>query len=178
MSKISGTMKSDEVVKLSKIKEEGANNLGTQPKENKDIENPSVYLIYDFPDQAAIKNLKDFLEIEKYSIVEPNFGGTLTDRRIKHENNLITADIMIIYYPRENQKWLRTKLLDVLKSPGLGRQKSQIFKALYIPQSVNLKTEHFFNYQISIINAEDDFPFKTLKEFLNKVSASHAAESK
>lgn len=138
---------------------------------------PSVYLIYDFPDQLSVKNLRNFLAKEGYFVLEPDFERTLMERRNKHENNLSTADIILIYYGRENVLWLRTKLLDVLKSPGLGRIKPQFDSAVYVPEDVKLTAETVLNYRVALISASDIFPPKSLKEFLNKVRTSHATVS-
>ena len=150
---------------------------GLQSGTSKGSGKPNVYLIYDFPDQLSVKDLRKFLAKEGYFVLEPNFEGTLIDRRNKHENNLITADIILIYYGRENILWLRTKLLDILKSPGLGRHKPQFNSAVYVSQGVKFTAETVLNYQVALISATDIFPPKSLKEFLNQVRTSYAAVS-
>jgi hypothetical protein len=138
---------------------------------------PNIYIIYDLPDQLLVKEVKNFLTKEDYFVIEPDFKGTLIDRRTHHVNNLIIADIILIYYGRENTLWLRTKLLDILKSPGLGRIKPLPECVVYAMKDVKVIHESVLKYQVTLISQDDIFPPKLLTEFLNKVIKSYAAVS-
>jgi hypothetical protein len=148
-----------------------------QPGIKKSSEKPKIYLIYDLPDQPLVKEVKNFLAKEGYFVIEPDFKGTLVDRRTHHVNNLIIADIILIYYGRENILWLRTKLLDVLKSPGLGRTKPLPECVVYARQHVKVSNEAALKYQAALICQDDIFPSKRLNEFLNKAIKSYATVS-
>jgi len=139
--------------------------------------NPKVYLMYDLPHQLAIGKLKGLFESEGFVVLEPAFEGTLVDRRNAHYHSLITADIILIYYGSKNEQWLQTKLLDVLKSPGLGRKKNITESAIYAPQQVKIADNFASNYQVVLIGEDDIFPSRSLKEFLNKAKKIYAAVS-
>jgi hypothetical protein len=148
-----------------------------QPGITRNGEKPKIYLIYDLPDQLLVKEVKNFLTKEEYFVIEPDFKGTFIDRRTHHVNNLIIADILLIYYGRENRLWLRTKLLDVLKSPGLGRNKPLPECGIYASKNVKVIDESALKYQAILIYQDDIFPSKLLNEFLNKAINSYATVS-
>lgn len=139
-----------------------------QPGIRRNGEKPIIYLIYDLPDQLLVKEIKNFLTKEEYFFIEPDFNGTFIERKTHHVNNLIIADILLIYYGRENRLWLRTKFLDVLKSPGLGRNKPLPECVVYARQNVTIINESAIKYRVTFICQDDIFPSKLLNEFLNK----------
>ena len=150
---------------------------GNTPSETKTIGGkPKVYLIYDVPDLQLVKEVKIFLT-EDYCVIEPDFDGTLVDRRTHHENNLIQADIIMIYYGRENMLWLRTKLLDILKSLGLGRNKPLPKCLIYAAQQVNITQEAVLKYHVTLVCHHEAFPATQISDFLHKAITPHEAVS-
>ena len=148
-----------------------------QPEIKNNSEKPKVYLIYDLPDQLLVNDIKNFLTKEGIFLIEPDFEGTLIDRRTHHVNNLITADIIVIFYGRDNILWLRTKLLDILKSPGLGRNKPLPQRLVYADQHLQIAEEFVQKYQTALISKNETFPSELLNNFLNKAIKSNAAVS-
>ena len=150
---------------------------GAAPSEIKKNEGrPKVYLIYDFPDQQLVEDVKNFLT-EDYCVIEPDFSGALIDRRTHHVNSLIQADILFIHYGRENMLWLKTKLLDILKSPGLGRNKPLPKCLIYAAQGVSITKETVLEYNATLVYQHDAFPAAQISDFLNKAITTHAAVS-
>lgn len=166
----------NEITVVNNPTDNKVNGVG-QPVIRRNGEKPKIYLIYDLPDQLLVKEVKNFLTKEDYFVIEPDFKGTFIDRRTHHVNNLILADILLIYYGRENRLWLRTKLLDMLKSPGLGRNKPLPECGIYTMQNVKVIDESALKYQVTIICQDNIFPSKLLNEFLNKAIKSYATVS-
>ena len=82
-----------------------------------------VYLLYDERDADAISPWADFLFDQGLEVVRPIFTGDEADVREYHEENLRTADGVVIFFGAANELWLRRKLCEVQKSAGYGRQK-------------------------------------------------------
>ena len=79
-----------------------------------------VYLIYDQRDQAAAKAWDDLL-FQSFEVISPTFDGDEREVREAHEDALRTCDGVVVLFGSGNDFWLRRKLTDVEKSPGIGR---------------------------------------------------------
>jgi len=79
-----------------------------------------VYLIYDQRDQAAAKAWDDLL-FQSFEVISPLFDGDEREVREAHEDALRTCDGVVVLYGSGNDFWLRRKLTDLEKSPGIGR---------------------------------------------------------
>jgi hypothetical protein len=82
-----------------------------------------LYLLYDERDADLITPWADFLFDQGFEVVRPIFTGDEADVREYHEENLRTADGVVIFFGAANEPWLRRKLCEVQKSAGYGRQK-------------------------------------------------------
>ena len=84
---------------------------------------PSVYLVYDQGDAAAVAPWADFLFDQGLEVVHPVFEGDETAIRECHEESLRTADGVVIFDAAAHPLWLRRKFSEVKKIPGYGRTK-------------------------------------------------------
>ena len=76
---------------------------------------------------------------------DPLFEEDEAQTRIDHEENLRSADAVIIFYGAGNEVWLRRKLRELQRSGGLGREKPWLARAIYVagpptPQKERLRT--------------------------------------
>ncbi len=154
------------------------NEIGNNIQQAKNTSNisatESIYLLYDLPDSQAIPAVRNFLHIQGYHVVEPNFTDTLHNRRKLHESNLISAGAVIIYYGNTNKQWLQMKLLDLLKSPGLGRTKPFLGKAIYTTHQNLAVAVEANKYNLTMIEHGEIFPPQTIKDFLKKLKGHDA----
>jgi hypothetical protein len=79
-----------------------------------------VYLLYDERDAEVISPWADFLFDQGFEVVRPSFTGEV---REYHQENLRTADAVVIFFGAANEPWLRGQLSEIQKCPGYGRQK-------------------------------------------------------
>ncbi|HUK36008.1 MAG TPA: TIR domain-containing protein [Vicinamibacterales bacterium] len=99
------------------------------PRESAERSAPSpsgvghVYLLYDERDAGAIAPWADYLFDQGLEVVRPIFAGDEADIREYHEDNLRTADGVVIFVGAAGELWLRRKLSEVQKVAGYGRQK-------------------------------------------------------
>ena len=97
--------------------------------------NLNVYLLYDVVDEVKVQQYKDYIRNRGFNLLTPLFQGDLFETRKRHINNLIDFDVVIIFSSRNNTNWLSMKIMDVLKSSGLGRKKEIKGKAIFIAGS-------------------------------------------
>lgn len=133
-------------------------------------EHPSVYVIYDKIDEDDAQPIKQIFEEAGYTILTPAFKGELMELRQAHINNLQKFDAAIIYQNKVNDKWVRIKLMDLIKAPGFGRHKPIKGRILVSEKKPELG-EEFENFNISIINGEKENKLHSLKEFLKSMTA-------
>jgi hypothetical protein len=84
---------------------------------------PHVYLLYDERDVDAIAPCADFLFDQGLEVVKPVFAGDEGKVREFHEENLRTADAVVIFYGAADEVWLRRKLSELQKVCGYGPTK-------------------------------------------------------
>jgi hypothetical protein len=82
-----------------------------------------VYLLHDAKDAAAAAALGNLLfgSSPQIEVVLPLPFGEAADLRAFHEGNLVTCDGVLFYWGEAGETWLRSRLLDLRKAPGLGR---------------------------------------------------------
>jgi hypothetical protein len=132
-------------------------------------EQPSVYVIYDKVDEDAAQPIKELIKEAGYTLLTPIFEGELLDLRQAHINNLQQFDAAIIYQNKVNDKWVKMKILDLIKAPGFGRHKPIKGRILISEKKAELE-EEFRKYNISMINGEEEDKIDSLKEFLKNLT--------
>lgn len=128
-----------------------------------------IYLIQDKSDVREASELRSFLEASGYKVVSPSFSGDLVDIRYIHQENLRRCDASIIFFGKAKEAWIKTKLQDLLKAPGFGREKKLMAKAVYFdgPKAVDL--DHYEKNNAMILGNNGGFKPEYLKPFLTKL---------
>jgi len=135
----------------------------------KDDGSKVIYLIHDKEDEKGSRPLQDYLTKQGYRVVAPSFDGDLVDIRYVHQENLRKCDASIIYYGQSNEEWMKTKLQDLLKAPGFGRDKQLRAKAVYLEGSKETDLGHFEKNNTMVLGLNGNFRPDHLKPFLNKI---------
>ncbi|WP_258105775.1 DUF4062 domain-containing protein [Marinoscillum sp. MHG1-6] len=133
-------------------------------------DNKVIYLMTDKKDRNESKEVKKYLEDSGYKVVLPSFDGDLVDIRYIHQENLRRCDASIIYYGKSSEAWLKTKLQDLLKAPGFGREKKLLAKAVYMDgpkEDIDLK--QFEKNNALVLGNNGGFKPEHLKPFLTKL---------
>ncbi|MCP5107908.1 MAG: TIR domain-containing protein, partial [bacterium] len=84
---------------------------------------PLVYLVYDKKDSGNAKIVGNCLFDENLEVRHPLSNGSAAQYREMNTEYLRLCDTMMIYYDCGNEYWLQTKLNDIRKAPGYGREK-------------------------------------------------------
>ncbi len=113
----------------------------------------NVYLIYDKVDKKSVTPTIKLLVKLGLNVIEPDFDKDLLEIRKSHLEKLKQLDLAIVFKEKVNINWVRMKLLDLLKAPGLGRTKPIVGKAIIAANGVELKTESFEDYEVKLIQS-------------------------
>jgi hypothetical protein len=131
--------------------------LGSRHKTVGNLKNQVVlYLIYDKMDAYDARKLAANLNNQDVKVLESRIEGSLYDMRETHLEYLMLCDFAIIFVGKANNLWVQMKYLDLLKAPGLGRNKKYLPKAIYLNKSADDRASDFGKYDILISNSETD----------------------
>ena len=128
-------------------------NFGDPIKQNFHVDKnkQNIYLIYDKIDQTNITPIIKILVKAGLNVIEPDFEGSLLDVRKTHLEKLRQFDLAIVYQGKVNINWVRMKLLDLLKAPGLGRTKPIVGKAVLIGHDIEFHKELYDDFEVELI---------------------------
>jgi hypothetical protein len=98
-----------------------------------------VYIMCDKSDFASVKELKKYLFDKKYEVILSAREGEDGQAIQFHKDNLLECDAALIYYGNGNEFWQHSKLSDLRKAAGWGREKPLLCKAIYMASP---ETEH------------------------------------
>jgi len=131
-----------------------------------------IYLIADKRDIKQIDQLQSFLEAKGFNVVSPSYEGDLVDLRYIHQENLRRCDASIIYFGGATENWIKTKLQDLLKAPGFGREKPLEAKAVYFDGKKDVDMDHYRkNNAIVLGNNGGSFTPDHLTPFLTMIKS-------
>lgn len=128
-----------------------------------------IYLIQDKQDVSKTKSMKEYLEKSGFKVVSPSYEGDLVDIRYIHQENLRRCDASIIYFGEAKEAWIKTKLQDLLKAPGFGREKKLQAKAVYFDGEKEVDMSHYEKNNAMVLGMNGGFKPEHLKPFLTKL---------
>jgi predicted CoA-binding protein len=97
-----------------------------------DDEVKSVYVVCDDQDTEEVAPLEQYLFDEGYEVI-PTLPSEDTQQLAQyHRESLVNCDAALVYYGRANQMWLRSKLWDLQKAQGWGREAPMLARAVYV----------------------------------------------
>jgi len=111
-----------------------------------------LYLLCDQQDLTAAQPLEDHLFSEGFEVVLPFFDEDETQARLEHEENLRSADVIVLYYGAGDELWLRRKLRELQKSAALGRERPLLARAIYVGAPVTPQKERFRTHEAMMIH--------------------------
>lgn len=111
-----------------------------------------IYLICDRDDVDATGPVTDYLFDHGYEVILPLFDEDEAQTRMDHEENLRSADAVIIFYGTGNEVWLRRKLRELQRSGGLGREKPWLGRAIYVAGPPTPQKERFRTLEAKVLH--------------------------
>lgn len=141
-------------------------------QEKKDKQTKMIYLIADKRDVNDIEHIESYLKDKGFNVVSPSYEGDLVDLRYIHQENLRRCDASIIYYGQSSEDWIKTKLQDLLKAPGFGREKPLTAKAVYFNGKKDVDMSHYEKNNAMVLgNNGGTFSPDHLTPFLTKMES-------
>lgn len=141
--------------------------------ENDLFRNKSIYLIYDRNEFHKCIPLANFLDKQGFNVILSVFDGNLMDIRNIHQDNLKNCDATIIYYGNDNEDWMRSKIQDLSKSLGLGRNKPITPQAILVDDPNKVARTPVDDREAMILVNQEEFSPDLLKPFLAKLETSN-----
>lgn len=92
----------------------------------------SIYFLYDAVDKEGATEYVDYLRQRGFIVFTPDFEGDIMSVRQMHNNCLRKYDIAIIFAEGASVNWISMKIMDIMKSPGLGREEPIRGKAILV----------------------------------------------
>jgi hypothetical protein len=134
-----------------------------------------IYLVCDTPDLQDVAPLQRFLFDQEFDVTLPAFEGDETALREDHESQLRDCDAVLIWYGTGGDLWLRQKLGDLRKLPGLGRAAPlRAAGILVAPPPTPAKQRLLTRDAIVLQLTGDDLP-AALEPFLARLRGATAA---
>ena len=132
-----------------------------------------LYLIYDEIDAENIKGIATQFEEAGFNVRMPKFNEGFIPLREHHMECLHSFDVALIYQDKVNSKWVRMKLLDLLKAPGFGRPKPILGKAImYGSSTTQVDKRIIMDQPLEVIDARNQDANKAVENFINKILAT------
>ena len=132
---------------------------------------PSVYLIYDQRDVAAVTPWADFLFEQGIEVVHPIFEGDESTVRECHEESLRMSDGVVIFDLAAHPLWLRRKFSELRKIPGYGRTKpAPVTAVCLLPPKTSAK-EQLRSHEAIVISQWDGLTPGSWLPFITRLKA-------
>ena len=131
-------------------------------------QNPELYLIYENEDRENIIPIKNQIENEGFEFLtlENSSQANIYSNHLKY---LKTADFILIYEGRKNLYWLKSKIRDLIKAPGIGRQKALDKISILSERLINSKDFDFIANRLEFINTDES----SITYYLKKLKNNH-----
>ena len=114
----------------------------------------SLYLLYEKPEEKKLLEYVPLMQSRGFRIINTSYDGKEYLSITEHIKKLKKADAVIIYKGNSTMEWLNSKIRDLVKVPGFGKEKP--FKAIGIfsPQKTTDKSLLFLRNVTVIWNEE------------------------
>jgi hypothetical protein len=125
-----------------------------------------IYLMCHQRDFNEVRMLQQHLYRQGLEVVLPATEGDEAQVQDDHKENLIWCDAAMIYYGNGNEPWFRTKLRDLDKAFGHGRQKNWLAKAVYLAPPRTEPKETLLSHEALVIRGFESFSPDSLDPFV------------
>ncbi len=132
---------------------------------------PAIYFICDPIDADSSLPIEDFLFAQGLEITRSLAAGDERELRRDHEENLKSCDAAIIYHGLTTPAWLRSKLRDLQKAFGYGRQRPFRARAVVLGEPASVDKQRFRSNEVQVVSSFAAFDSSKLKPFLSAVRA-------
>ena len=123
----------------------------------------TVYIIHDKRDEAEASGLSEKFTSAGMNAVKIDFHEGQSNLINIHKEHLVSCDATFIIYGHTNRLWLSSKVKDLLKAMGYGRENPLVAKGLLVSGKDDLKDMSLPD-DLIMVNKKDE-----LKPFIDKL---------
>jgi hypothetical protein len=149
----------------------------TRPTPGPDSSLKQLYLMCDRRDRDAAEALRDEL-YARYDCLEvslPPLDGDETDIREIHRDYLKTCDGVLLYYGDVPESWLLTRLNELKKVRGYGRERPFSAKGIYIAAPASPAKERYRTREALVLRDTGGNAIQALTPFLQPLGLEPAS---
>lgn len=130
-----------------------------------------VYLLFDKKDEKEISPIVKNIESRNIDVILPQFDDKQIEFLESHRQSLVKSDGVLLF-ANNNLNWVNSKLNDVIKAPGFGKQYPFEAKAIYIKNSSIPKDKLSDFGDLQIFNGEGKNETTNIDPFLDKIAST------
>jgi Domain of unknown function (DUF4062) len=128
-----------------------------------------IYLVCDQRDRPAVATLYEHLIEQGFEVMLPLRKGDPEQVRNDHQENLLICDAALIYWGAADEFWLRTKMRDLIRARGLGRDKPLRGSAIYVAEPQDEAKQEFVTGDGQVIREKGEFSPVALEPFIGRI---------
>jgi hypothetical protein len=126
-----------------------------------------LYVIYEKNGNDRIEEYLDLIRSKGFEIIEGSSENGDFYPISKHIHNLLTADAVLIYKGDCTMEWLNSKIRDLVKAPGYGKNKP--FRAVEIISSQKTADKSLLFLKSVPVNWDEEISMEVIKHFLDQL---------
>ena len=130
--------------------------------------NKKAYLIYENKYKSDLIRVYEILAESNIDILESDFENLETGLITTHKQNLVDADAVLIYQGNSNKLWLNSKVQDLVKAPGFGKEKPFASIGIITHEKIDESITRFLQNERIIKSDKLDEAFN--KSFVNQIT--------
>lgn len=124
----------------------------------------TAYIIHNNNNNNRINEIKTSLTDKGFQILDLDLNKSKLELIKDHKYNLVKSNMIVILYSTENEQWLNSKISDIIKAPGFGKQSPFDYKVVLL--DIDKKPEEMLKIKdLKIIESMG----KKASEFLDHV---------
>ncbi len=124
----------------------------------------------DKQDDEAIGPLDDYLYGKGFEVKQSVFDGSDAEVAEAHRERLRRCDAALIYYGQGSEAWLDSKINELIKAPGYGRDAKIPATAIYVAGPENSSKQRFRTREVDeVIQCFDGFSPDALEPFMSRL---------
>lgn len=129
-----------------------------------------IYLICDQQDLEHTGELEDILFDQGFEVILPVFDGDESQIRLDHQENLKSCDAVLLYYGAGNELWMRSKIRELIKIAGYGREEPLEVKGVILAGPEEEYKKRIRAHDTMIIDCFNGISADKILPFISKVN--------
>ncbi len=139
----------------------------SNPKNKPLAEKNKLYVIYEKSSEAVFAEYNEIMRKRGFEVLLHNSNGEDFFPLSSHINNLLCADAVLIYKGNSTMEWLNSKIRDLVKTPGFGKNKS--FRAIEIISTQKTADKSMLFLKNVPVNWDEEINTDVVNHFLDSL---------